>query len=102
MHNINSLNKNILILNATRHNFKGVTHQDNDPKHTSRLCTNFLENSGINWIKAPSNSPDLNPIEMFWNQLKNFVRRKLCQSLEHIESAVIEFCETITPQVCDN
>ena len=80
----------------------GVLHQDNDPKHTSRLCTNFLENSGINWIKAPSNSPDLNPIEMFWNQLKNFVRRKLCQSLEHIESAVIEFCETITPQVCDN
>jgi len=29
----------------------GVTHQDNDPKHTSRLYTNFLENSGINCIK---------------------------------------------------
>jgi hypothetical protein len=46
---------------------EGVLHQDNDPKHTSRLCKDFLVNSGISRIKAPANSPDLNPTEMFWN-----------------------------------
>ena len=81
---------------------EGVLHQDNDPKHTSRLCKDFLVNSGISWIKAPANSPDLNPIEMFWNQLKDFVRNKLCQSPEQIENAVLEFSETITPQICTN
>ncbi len=40
----------------------GVTHLDNDPKQTWRLWTNFLENSGINWIKALANSPDMNQI----------------------------------------
>ena len=25
-------------------------HQDNDPKHTSRLCTDFLKRHHINWV----------------------------------------------------
>ncbi len=81
---------------------EGVLHQENDPKHTSRLCKDFLVNSGISWIKALANSPDLNPIEMFWNQLKDFVRNKLCQFPEQIENAVLEFRETITPQIFKN
>ncbi len=45
-------------------------HQDNDPKHSSKICTNFLERNQIKWIKAPANSPDLNPIEWLWAGLK--------------------------------
>ena len=35
-----------------------ILHQDNDPKHASFLCSEFLKTNGIIWSKAPSNSPD--------------------------------------------
>ena len=48
--------------------------QDNDPKHTSRLASNFMEDNGINWWKTPPESPDLNPIEMLWHEPKHFLQ----------------------------
>ena len=37
--------------------------QDNDPKHTSRVAREFLDNNVPEVMDWPSNSPDLNPIE---------------------------------------
>ena len=48
--------------------------QDNDPKHTSRLAKTFMEENNINWWKTPPESPDLNPIELLWHELKHFLR----------------------------
>ena len=48
--------------------------QDNDPKHTSRLARTFMEDEDINWWKTPPESPDLNPIELLWHELKHFLR----------------------------
>ena len=44
--------------------------QDNDPKHTSRHARQFMENHCINWWKTPPESPDANPIENLWHELK--------------------------------
>ena len=44
--------------------------QDNDPKHTSRLAQAFFEEKSINWLKTPPESPDANPIENLWHELK--------------------------------
>ena len=44
--------------------------QDNDPKHTSRHAQQFFSDNSINWWKTPPESPDANPIENLWHELK--------------------------------
>ena len=49
--------------------------QDNDPKHNSKAATQFLQSKGIHWWRTPPESPDINPIENIWHELKEYIRR---------------------------
>ena len=57
--------------------------QDNDPKHTctSRHTKLFIEEKAINWLKTPAESPDLNPTENLWHELR--VHKKRGQTKNH-------------------
>ena len=45
--------------------------QDGVPCHRSKVAKNFLDNNNIDLLEWPGNSPDLNPIENLWTDMKN-------------------------------
>ena len=65
-----------------------LLQQDNDPKHTSKLCNNYLgkkQSAGIlSVMEWPAQSPDLNPIELLWEQLDRMVRKKCPSSQSNL------------------
>ena len=75
--------------------------QDNDPKHTSRLAQDFFASSGINWWRTPPESPDMNPIENLWHELKEYMRREVKprNKLELVQG-IIRFWRTVDEHKC--
>ncbi|CAG2242540.1 unnamed protein product [Mytilus edulis] len=73
---------------ADHHRFQ----MDNDPKHRSRVSKDFMAANGINWWNDwPSESADLNPIEMVWSQLKRYLAKKTLFTKEDLINSIREF-----------
>ena len=112
------LNKILIPFMAKNFNYKNFKlHQDNDPKHTSKVCIDTLNNLGIKWVflskahnifyfkfsfklRSPPSSPDLNPIEWVWADLKRYVKKSFCRSEEEIMKKVFEFQYQLSETKC--
>ena len=65
-----------------------VLQQDNDPKHSSNLCKNYVmkkeEKKELYNMVWPAQSPDLSPIELLWDELDRKVRIMRPTSQKHL------------------
>ncbi len=74
--------------------------QDNDPKHTAKI-TEWLHNNSVTVLEWPSQSPDLNPIEHLWRDLKMAVHQRLPSNLTELERICKEEWQRIPKSRCE-
>ncbi|KAI4900839.1 hypothetical protein NFI96_029988, partial [Prochilodus magdalenae] len=67
-----------------------VFQHDNDPKHTARITKEWLRKKHIKVPEWPSQSPDLNPIEDLWRELKLCVSQRQPRNLADLEKICVE------------
>ncbi len=77
-----------------------VFQHDNDPKNMAKATKEWLNKKHIKVLEWPSKSPDLNPIEYLWRELKVWVDKHQTRNLNDLICK--EEWEKIPPKMCAN
>jgi transposase len=75
--------------------------QDNAKGHASKYTQSVFEAIGITPIFWPANSPDLNPIETIWDDMKDYIEAKypeVHRSYKRLREVVHEAWESVTTE----
>ena len=78
-----------------------IFQHDNDPKHTSKITTKYLEDNNVMVLDWPSNSPDLNPIENMWSILKSNVKKREYKTIKEFTECVVSDWYNIDNSIID-
>ena len=69
-------------------------------KHTFKVVAKWLKDDKVNVLEWPSQSPDLNPIEYLWAELKKRVRARRPTNLTQLHQLCQEEWAKIHPTYC--
>uniref|UniRef100_A0AAZ3PPQ2 Tc1-like transposase DDE domain-containing protein n=1 Tax=Oncorhynchus tshawytscha TaxID=74940 RepID=A0AAZ3PPQ2_ONCTS len=72
----------------------------NDPKYTAKTTQEWLRDKSLNVLEWPSQSPDLNPIEHLWRDLKIAVQRRSPSNLTELHRVCREEREKLPKYRC--
>uniref|UniRef100_A0AAY4AL84 Tc1-like transposase DDE domain-containing protein n=1 Tax=Denticeps clupeoides TaxID=299321 RepID=A0AAY4AL84_9TELE len=67
------------------------------PRHTAKIRKEGLHNNSVTW---PSQSPDLNPIEMLWHDLKKAVHARKPSNKAELQQFCKDEWAKIPPERC--
>ena len=63
----------------------------------------FVQRERVNWWRTPPESPDCNPIENLWHELKEFIRREVKPiNKQELVDGIYRFRETLTIDILGN
>lgn len=65
-----------------------VIVMDNASFHNSKKIRDIIENAGCELLFLPKYSPDLNPIEHWWQKVKNAIKKELRKYDFNLDAAV--------------
>jgi hypothetical protein len=72
----------------------------NDPKHTSKVVSKWLKDNKVKVLEWLSQSPDPNPIEYLWAELKKHVRASRPTNLTQLHQLCQKEWAKIHPTYC--
>uniref|UniRef100_A0A0K8VLY9 Transposable element Tc1 transposase n=1 Tax=Bactrocera latifrons TaxID=174628 RepID=A0A0K8VLY9_BACLA len=74
--------------------------QYNDPKHSARSVKTELSSENITVLDWPAQSPDLNPIENLWGDVKRGLGKKSSKNADELFQKVKEIWLSISIERC--
>ena len=78
-----------------------VFQQDNDSKHFAKAMKRWFVKHNANVLQWPSHSPNLNPIENLWRELKVRISKGQPRNLKELEKICEEWSK-IPSKMCHN
>lgn len=79
---------------------KYIFQHDCDPKHTSKRVKAFLAKKRVKVLEWPPQSPDLNPIEHLWQEVKFQRQGQHASNKEGLKTLILNTWNSIQPSVC--
>lgn len=79
-----------------------VVIMDNLSSHKVAGVKAAIEAAEAFLVYLPPYSPDMNPIEMCWSKLKNFLRARGARTIDELNIAIGAAMKTVTAEDCEN
>ncbi len=75
---------------------------DNASSLHSEEAIALIEATGAGVVFLPPYSPELNPIELIWSKLKNFLKKTIISTTDELYQAISTALEMVTPDEAQN